>query len=179
MRKPLRETTKHCKALVRQAVLRIHQPYLFSSRSPNLNQLNICGHSLNNLYSCKLLNEIKTILLSMSLKAFIKNLLAFLKELFGDKKETVQPSTTTKPATTKPATNPIHPSVGIIDPVEFSFHFGKYPVEEQIRIKNIINQNAADGVLNYTIDMPDRIYRIVNGSQILESTEGKSKQTKE
>lgn len=170
MRKPLRETTKHCKALVRQAVLRIHQPYLFSSRSPNLNQLNICGHSLNNLYSCKLLNEIKTILLSMSLKAFIKNLLAFLKELFGDKKETVQPSTTTKPATT-----PIHPSVGIIDPVEFSFHFGKYPVEEQIRIKNIINENAANGVLNYTIDMPDRIYRIVNGSQIFESTEGKFK----
>lgn len=175
MRKPLRETTKHCKALVRQAVLRIHQPYLFSSRSPNLNQLNICGHSLNNLYSCKLLNEIKTILLSMSLKAFIKNLLAFLKDLFGDKKETVQPSTTTKPATTKPATNPIHPSVGIIDPSEFSYYFGEYSTEEQIKIRKLIDDNAAKGILNYPIETNKRIYYVIEGTKIYESTEGHGK----
>ena len=107
----------------------------------------------------------------MSFKTFIEAIVAFFKAIFGGKSTTTAQQTTTQQTTAKP----IHPSVGIIDPVEFSFHFGKYSVEDQIKIRNTINENAANGIKNYTIDMPDRIYRIVNGGQILESTEGKTK----
>lgn len=104
----------------------------------------------------------------MSLWTFIKKI---LKAIFGkdEKTTTVQPSTTTT------QNNPIHPSVGIIDPVEFSFYFGKYSVEDQIKIRNTIDENAAKGIKNYSIDMPDRTFNVIDGTKIYESTEGKFK----
>ena len=106
--------------------------------------------------------------------SFIKALMNFLKKLFGGSTTTVQSSTqtVTQPTVT---TNPIHPSVGIIDPVEFSFYFGKYSVEDQIKIRNTIDENAAKGIKNYSIDMPDRTFNVIDGTKIYESTEGKFK----
>lgn len=70
----------------------------------------------------------------------------------------------------------VKPSVGYIDPVEFSWHFGKLPVEEQMQIREIINENYEAGVTEYTFKTKSsKVFRVVNGGQIFESTEGYTK----
>lgn len=70
----------------------------------------------------------------------------------------------------------IFTSVGEIDPVEFSWHFGHLPLDEQMQIRDIIEENKADGIKNYTFKTKSsRLIRIVNGGQIFESTKGYTK----
>jgi hypothetical protein len=117
----------------------------------------------------------------MSVLTAIKNIILAILELFKEK-ETVS---TAKPTTsgvehTEEHTQLLHPSVGIIDPVEFAWHFGHLPYDEQLEIQAIIEGKKAAGIKNYTFKTKSsKTFRVVNGGQILESTEGYTKPTEE
>lgn len=117
----------------------------------------------------------------MSLLAIIKNFVLAFLEMFKEKENTP----TVKPTTsgvehTEEHTQLLHPSVGIIDPVEFAWHFGHLPYDEQLEIQAIIEGKKAAGIKNYTFKTKSsKTFRVVNGGQILESTEGYSKPTEE
>lgn len=68
------------------------------------------------------------------------------------------------------------PSVGWIDPVEFSWHFGHLPLDEQMQIRDIIEQNIKDGIKDYSFKTKSsKLFYIRNGGQVIESSENYTK----
>lgn len=97
--------------------------------------------------------------------------LAEIVKLIFDRKATQVANETEKAKHTE-----VFTSVGEIDPVEFSWHFGHLPLDEQMQIRDIIEENKADGIKNYTFKTASsKVFRVVNGGQIFESTEGYTK----
>ena len=99
----------------------------------------------------------------MSFKAFIKNLLAFLKDLFGDKKETVQPSTTTQTIVLDPSK--CMPE-GVLDRVA-----GDHEGEERTRIRAHVRGQEARGIYNYEFSTSRWYYKIHEGQVKKSSTD--------
>lgn len=109
-----------------------------------------------------------------AIKAALSALADIAKLVFANKKTTAEnKAENEKHSQIIKEPEKLHPSQGIIDPVEFAYHFGHLPYEEQLEIQRIIEKNKAEGITDYKFKTThSKVFRVVNGGQILESTEG-------
>ena len=105
-----------------------------------------------------------------AIKVILTALAEIAKLIFNRK------ATQTANETEKAKHTEVFTSEGVIDPVEFSWHFGHLPLDEQMQIRDIIEQNKADGIENYSFrTKSSKLFRIVDGGQVFESSEGYAK----
>ena len=91
----------------------------------------------------------------MSLKAFIKNLFAFLKELFGDKKETTK---------TEEPFNYAEASKKLTEGAKNQLLWGHQVESEKDSILKQVELNEAAGHTVYIIDVNSCYYKITRGT---------------